>query len=219
MSYPPITLTGLDERTDLDEVLALATDGVEFGVLLSAMPEGRNRYPSLDFIELAAVTLGRKLAVHLCGANARDKFVSGEYDEVLRKVGRVQINGNIDMTTLLMATGRFPLQEIITQYVHGKERLVGVSMLGNRHSLLVDGSGGNGKLPAEWLPPATHKRVGFAGGLNAGNLAKEVPRIAAVARTGWWIDMEAGVRNADDWFDLAKADACIRAAHSAIITP
>lgn len=75
------------------------------------------------------------------------------------------------------------------------------------HQLLVDASGGRGVSPAEWTRPNTTRAVGFAGGLGPDNLAGELPRIAAVARGPWWVDMETKLRT-DDWFDIALAERC-----------
>jgi phosphoribosylanthranilate isomerase len=80
---------------------------------------------------------------------------------------------------------------------------------GERHGILVDASGGRGISPVEWVRPPTDKRVGFAGGLGPDNLEQELPRILDVSRFGDWIDMETGLRDDDDWFDVERARAVL----------
>ncbi len=56
--------------------------------------------------------------------------------------------------------------------------------------------------------------VGYAGGLKPSNIAQQLPLIAAAAGDGpYWIDMESGVRDADDRFDLGKCRAVCEAVY------
>jgi hypothetical protein len=79
----------------------------------------------------------------------------------------------------------------------------------DRLALLVDASGGRGVSPISWDRPNTRKPVGYAGGLGPNNLAKELPRIAAVARDPWWVDMEGKLRDESDWFAVGLAEKAI----------
>jgi phosphoribosylanthranilate isomerase len=77
-----------------------------------------------------------------------------------------------------------------------------------RHALLVDQSGGRGIKPEQWVRPNTSKPVGFAGGLGPNNLDAEMRKMPLRPRS--WVDMESGLRNEQDWFDVTKAEACIK---------
>ncbi len=211
MITPRITLTGIDELTDLLAIDELAgpRSNVEIGVLLSLTPEGRNRYPSLSFIHLAVDILGSRLAIHICGKAARQALHDHQFDLPLTFCGRIQINGAVTAKELIATRARYPGHTIITQHQYPNGDLVHTVMPEASHALLVDGSSGRGVLPESWNAPKTDKVVGFAGGLGISNLERELPRIAAVARNGWWIDMESSLRNAADRFDIGTARAVV----------
>lgn len=201
---PFITCTGLDEQTDLDKVNLLAIPGVEFAVLLSENPEGRNRYPSLHYIKYVADILTDRLAVHICGQTARKCLLSSDYDKLLEPVARIQVNGKVTTDELVWITKHFPHHQIITQEAGTPQTYLDPNEMTENHMILVDASGGRGKSPDEWFAPKTIKKVGFAGGLGPDNLATEILRINEVSRNGWWIDMESKLRNENDWLSLEK---------------
>ena len=202
-----LTLTGIDDRTDLAELEYMITkyEWIEFGVLLSAKPKAGNRYPNPLRIERMSQVLGRNLSVHVCGASARAILLGGGYDHLLKGIGRIQLNGHVSVEELTSAIARFPEQQIITQYSHAHDALLDLTATFEHHALLVDASGGRGVLPKSWHAPATDKPVGFAGGLGHYNLEQELPKIIKVARPGWWIDMESSLRNPSDWFSVEQA--------------
>lgn len=76
-------------------------------------------------------------------------------------------------------------EERTSIFPHARERLV----------LLVDASGRRGGARAEWPLLKTRHAVGFAGGLGPDALCAELPPIRAVARPGWWVDMEGRLRD------------------------
>lgn len=206
---PRITLTGADEATPLGELELLTRQfpEVEVGILLSLSPERRNRYPGLTWIRGAVERLGERCAVHVCGRAAKEAVLAYRLPW-LGSAGRVQINGKVSGDELLAALRLFNV--VITQYAENDEaanRLAG-SSLSLGHQLLVDASGGRGLSPLEWRRPTTYRRVGFAGGLGEDNLARELPRIAAVATGAWWVDMETKLRDASDRFHVPTARAC-----------
>ncbi len=208
---PFITCTGIDEQCCIDDLDSLAWPGVEFGILLSAWREGHNRYPSIEFIAAAVQRLGRSAAIHICGSAAREQLRTSQiFNSLLRKVGRIQLNGAVTPEELIELAERFPEQSIITQHAWYNLDLVDVPVA--NHELLVDASGGRGLQPEQWESPATDKPVGFAGGLGPDNIEAQLSPIGAIARPGWWVDMESGLRTEDDWFDIHKAIACIKAA-------
>jgi hypothetical protein len=206
-----ITLTGADERTPIQDLVNLVADDprVEIGLLYTANPEGRNRYPSLRWLEYATSVLGERCAVHICGGTARKQFLAFELTKLLGPVGRVQVNGNMTIGEVQAATiavdhpGR---QQVITQH-QANNAFLAPMLISDNHALLVDGSGGRGIRPDQWLRPETSKPVGFAGGLGPENLAAELPKIASIATGESWVDMEGRLRRSD-WFDIGLAREC-----------
>lgn len=194
-----ITLTGVDERTKVHEIVQLAEAGAEIGILYTHSPDGRNRYPSLQWIVDVLFALdGRRVAIHVCGMRARQALSIFLTD----KVDRVQINGTVN-SALVHDLCYYVGESIITQHTPENAGLLTLDV--PNHFVLVDKSGGRGITPAEWVRPETTKPVGFAGGLSLETLPRELSRIAAVARGDWWIDMESGLRDENDWFDVNKA--------------
>lgn len=212
-----ITVTGLDESSPLDDIARLAAlPNAELGFLLTFSPEGRNRYPSMDWLERAlpiAAKAGRA-ALHVCGSTARSKIISGELDLLTRHVVRIQINGKVgqphlDPVLIRQICRAYPNHEIITQHCAGNESLLGVDE--PNHAFLVDASGGRGVAPASWNRPATGARVGFAGGLGPQTLAAQLDVISQVAgQEPFWVDMEGAIRSGEDWFDMGRATECVR---------
>lgn len=69
---------------------------------------------------------------------------------------------------------------------------------------LFDASGGLGKLPESWPQPWA-PYCGYAGGLSPENAEEQIAAIRRKANFArHWIDVETGVRDADDNFDLGK---------------
>lgn len=202
-----ITLTGIDERTDLHAIKKITSTGhVEFAVLMSSSQENNHRYPSLEFIELAADLLQDKLAVHVCGRAARTYTLGGDarYVEALKRVGRIQVNGRLSDEELRDYLSLYEYQRIITQHTEINRSLMLV-WGDNRHELLVDNSGGRGILPGAWVRPNTSKPVGFAGGLGPDNLQRELAKMPFFQ----WVDMESSLRDAENWFSIELAVKCI----------
>lgn len=204
-----MTITGADERTPIDELARLTEQHswLEIGLLYTATPEGRNRYPGWEWLVDASKTLTGRCALHVCGRGARKSLLAGELTAITRHAARLQINGLLSPPEVRMFCAVHRYRTVITQDESENEELRLASTLPN-HALLVDGSGGRGISPAEWTRPTTWKPVGFAGGLGPDNFAAELPKIAAVATGDWWVDMENRLRT-DDWFDLEKANRAI----------
>ena len=198
---PSITFTGLDEYTIISDAADLSRSA-EIGILYSAGPKSRNRYPSLGFIEYAVPHL-TKCAIHICGLGAREELRSGKLKEILPHVQRIQINGEVGPEELASLCGLFPRHEIITQNSPLNARLLQVKC--DNHSILVDDSGGRGIGPKMWFAPDTPKPFGMAGGLGPRNMAIQLGRGIAHLWP-WWIDMETKIRSQDDEFsiDLCK---------------
>lgn len=201
---PGITLTGADERTDLEQLKLLAHDGAEIGILFTLTPEGRNRYPGIPWIvrTIEALKPHGKVAVHFCGSKAKAGLLRGNFAWIVEHVDRIQVNGNLTVEEAKVLCNGYPETTIITQYPatenlrHNQEA---------NHAWLMDASQGKGKLPNSWQRPDTQKPVGFAGGLGPSNLHVELPKIAKVAWGEWWVDMEGKLRDEEDWFDVKRA--------------
>lgn len=206
-----ITLTGADARTSVTALQSLVAvcPTVEIGLLYTATPEGRHRYPTLDWLYATAEALTQRVAIHICGTAARKQLVDGELQGLVAHARRVQVNGRLTIEELQACALRAPY--LITQHNSSTEELVSVTV-GN-HSLLVDASGGKGLSPSSWQRPANAgaKPVGYAGGLGADNLAVQLDQIAVVAGKSAgqaWVDMEGKLRDEADWFDLERATRC-----------
>ena len=200
-----ITLTGADEGVSLDDLRRLAErPRVEIGLLFSLGP-ARPRYPTPPWLQAAVSRLGPLCSLHLCGRTAREQVLGGHVAWAFG-AGRIQINGQV--TAVEVERARAISCYVVTQY--GPRQEVDLSTLVQPcHQLLVDASGGRGISPGGWTRPETDKDVGFAGGLGAHNLATELPKLAAIGRGAWWVDMESSLRDRQDRFDLRAAHACV----------
>lgn len=204
-----ITFTGLDNKTTRAHIdLLLKDPRVELGVLLSANPDGRNRYMYPHQVQTVLEWCTGRSAMHVCGG-ARNQLFGSRIDHLVNLAGRIQVNGALEAPDVEAICRRFPEKEFITQHTAMNRGLLAVPF--ENHLLLVDGSGGRGISPQVWQRPETKKRVGFAGGLGPSNVAREVERIKMVAQEPFWIDMEGRLRDSQDWFDVEKCLDVLRA--------
>lgn len=206
MPFKFITLTGADERTSVEELAQMVTehDQLEVGLLYTASPDGRNRYPDVSWLTHAAKALTGRCAIHVCGRQARNQMLAGELEPILKHAARVQVNGVLSLDEI-QELAPFA-SELIVQYNDSNQHLIDAACF--KVSLLMDSSGGRGFSPSRWSRPTTPKKVGFAGGLGPLNLAAQLPLIADVAGENSWVDMETRLRH-DDWFDVALARQCL----------
>ena len=104
-----ITLTGADERTDIDALVELVRTNplVEIGLLYTATPEGRPRYPSRAWLRDAATALSGRCAIHVCGGGTRRELLAGELGDLTRHAPRV-LNGilGVEEATMNCRFGR-----------------------------------------------------------------------------------------------------------------
>lgn len=208
-----ITFTGVDEDTNVDGMLELSAKyPIEWGILFSPSRQGTGRYPSLDFIRgLVWVHRTMDFAAHLCGGHSRSLMTGGftEVDDLVQGYfRRAQINAvDPDRVAVARWAKRLGVKTIL-QCRSGFPEDLSVSWL-------YDASGGRGIEPAEW--PAVPQKysslmVGYAGGLRPDNVARHIERINLVA-SDYWIDMESGVHDERDSFDLAKCRAVCEAVY------
>lgn len=223
-----VTFTGVDGRTDLDRLKAIAAryPFAEFGILMSKSTDlDQNRFPDVIPILKGLDRSGVRLSAHLCGRLARDIVRTGEFGDFKRACGirsdlfsRCQLNvagvGIEDPTRFLW----FPsmMKQVIVQQNSGevfseeKESLFDHFAYYNPLcSLLVDDSGGRGKRGR--LRIANAPVVGYAGGISPENVSEILGELLDSEKVrDFWIDMESGVRT-DNWFDLDKVEeVCAR---------
>lgn len=202
-SFPLITVSGPDEKTDLK---ALAKLNCEVGILYTATPEGRNRYPSFDWIVEAVKVLPRP-AIHICGGIARGELSGRKLSAIIDKAFRIQVNGTPTIEDVERYCRMFPHKRIITQHKPANECLLAVKA--SNHMVLLDGSGGRGISPTSWrIADRRGKSFGFAGGLGPENLRAELKNIEPHALGQWWVDMEGKLR-VDDWFSVERAKRAV----------
>lgn len=199
-----ITFTGVDAHTTQTEIEDLLADPrVELGVLYTVFPERRTRYMYMPGVVQALEWCRGRGAIHVCGMSARGQLIQGKLAGMLALVGRVQVNGDMQSEQLMRIREAVPSTvEIITQFGCPTRNIDLVTAPVANHSILVDGSAGRGHLPDCWHRPQTDKPVGFAGGLRPQNVRHQVEEIRRVAVDPFWIDMETGVRSAEDVFDV-----------------
>lgn len=204
-----ITFTGVDRRTTKSEIEGLLADErVEIGVLYSAHPEGRNRYMEEDEILRALEWCAGRAALHICGSLPRTRLLIGDIDGMVLLVRRIQVNGAILPDQVNEICRMYPIQQIITQHTDLNTRLLDVPA--DNHAVLVDGSGGRGMTPVQWVRPITGMSVGFAGGLGPANIVDAIKSIREVARDPFWIDMEGKIRDDGDWFNVWRCHDVLR---------
>lgn len=79
------------------------------------------------------------------------------------------------------------------------------------HQILHDASGGRGVGPSKWEPPVAGLLNGYAGGINPDNVIEVCEELDHLIPEGYiWIDMESGVRDDDDKFDMTKVQYVLR---------
>jgi phosphoribosylanthranilate isomerase len=224
MKLDRVTITGADSAVKAIDLIAFSRDFpfVEWGILFSKQRTGTPRYPDFDWVHKLVQASGvvpMKLSAHLCGRYARQVVVEGEnpWEKDLGTASaapfrRVQLNvSNMGrkptQRVLELMTRRFGYDQLIIQAK--PERLEIWRAVSGREGLwpgiLFDSSGGRGKTPDAWPAAVPNAYCGYAGGLGSDNLASQlhlIERAAGVARV--WVDMESGVRDDQDAFDLGK---------------
>jgi hypothetical protein len=81
--------------------------------------------------------------------------------------------------------------------------------------MLYDVSGGKGKQPKKWHPPAEGVHCGYAGGIGPANVVEILKKIGdVVGETPFWIDMESRVRDESERFDITKVESVLEQVHT-----
>lgn len=214
-----ITFTGVDERTDLNRLYNIQQmyPLAEFGLLLSEKwKDNGNRYMDPELFHFLQ-PLDLNLSLHLCGRLAR-LALNKNWSPVLDILGddfdmfkRCQLNvakeKPSDSTTYLSIPESLD-ELIIQQKSFDNMHLFNTfpKDYGDRVSVLLDASGGNGIDTELVVKNVEGFKVGYAGGFNPDNVESKLKQIIEKDNgTPYWIDMETGVRT-DDWFDLDKVE-------------
>lgn len=196
-----ITFTGADDHTELAGMVHLSCRWpIEWGILLSPTRQGSGRYPNGATMSRLWWS-GLRLSAHLCGQHSRD-IMEGDVPRLpvdLFYCGRVQVNHAA------------PTADTICRFAKGwGDRLRGIAQTRDMTAFptatqidwLFDQSGGRGEAPPAWpRHPGGDRLVGYAGGINPGNVLDVLSAIDAEGP--YWIDMESGVRDGADRFDLS----------------
>ena len=75
--------------------------------------------------------------------------------------------------------------------------------------MLIDNSGGRG-IDEDWVVYPNKEKIGYAGGLNLSTVVAKTTSLMDNDSVGeFWIDMESGVRDEDDWFSIEKVRAVL----------
>jgi hypothetical protein len=224
MSIRSITLTGVQESTDLDRVrdMTRVAQGisVEWGVLYS--PEragGGGRYPSFAWIlafSQYATDNNLRIALHVCGKGV-DNLLANDAETVslATKFNRVQLNFNqaersFDVRRIGAAI-RMLQRPVITQHNEWNRALAHMITDPN-HQLLVDSSLGRGMSPTSWPAPIALKSTGYAGGLGPRNLSGALDQIEVVTGNRShlsWVDLESSLFTPEGRFDPDRAEEAI----------
>lgn len=221
-SLKHITLTGIDDRTDIKELVRLQKKYplAEFGVLLSWSLQGsEKRYPSFQTIaKFCRADLN--LSAHICGSAARE-FAKGNdsilgylFDQIGRDsvaFQRMQLNlaGFPAEAFTPLPTAWGSAGEIILQRLSIDEFDLYRQRLGDHPSVLLDASGGCGRESPLVTLEGPYK-VGYAGGFGPDNVEEKLSTLLRDPKVGdFWIDMESGIRTFD-WFDIQKAESVLQ---------
>ena len=97
MKINKVTITGADDKTDIDKLIRL-TDKypfVEWGILFSSGREGTQRYPSHEWIKQIVET-DLPLSAHFCGWWAKQVLEESNFSLIEQAEGfsRIQLNYN-----------------------------------------------------------------------------------------------------------------------------
>lgn len=213
--FKGVTFTGADDNTSIQDLVALSKeyDYVEFGILLKK-DDGQGttpRWPSdgwiADLLDAKERNKYLELALHVSGPEAIEELIrpGSQLIHIAKKFDRVQMNmrWNIHDFKEIASTVEYLSDcsvPVITQFNDANSDLYKYLFYFRSHCLLIDFSGGNGRLPKHWPSPFEGISCGYAGGLNPENIATEFPKIYEAVNSvkdydlEYWIDMESGVR-------------------------
>lgn len=214
MSLTTVGIAGADDTVPHSALVDLSRrfPFVEWGILISPKQAGQPRYPTMAWCGGLFERPELRLAAHICGQRTRDFLATG-VSFLHPMFSRVQVNG-----------WRRPAEPDAFRAMRGELRLIlqcrsedtlqqvanDAAELGNA-DVLFDPSGGRGIESFRYPPTPSGCHLGFAGGIGPDNVLDVVGEIAmgAGVRPDFWIDMESGVRDEGDRFDLERVEAVL----------
>ena len=216
MKLKHVTFTGVDWRTDIDELKTIQNDYpyVEWGVLVAKnWKDNGNRYFNPSYLEVLE-NRGLNLSAHLCGSVAR-AAVRGDMEPYLKWArghgyifNRCQLNVSKSEENPTSFRYRGDISNYFNEVILQQESAENCplflnSPISDHITVLLDASGGCG-INAKIEPMKLPHKIGYAGGINPDNVADKLTFLLESEDVDtFWIDMESGVRT-DDWFDLEK---------------
>lgn len=225
MTPSVLTLTGADDRVDIDQIYRFDkryedSIALEWGILFLPERTGYPRYPGAHWrLRFVQMCQQEKIAnaIHLCGSAISEFAATSDVDlgQInLKQFGRVQLNAR---PSELPPELREKLRESILRrtdltiilQVNEHSQAFAEDVVGNgmpHVHFLYDASRGKGISPSEW--PDRHPRqfCGYAGGLTAENAREHLPKIRSkTVGVPYWVDAESGLRNSLDEFSLPRA--------------
>lgn len=199
-----LTITGIDDRTDLDRVVALSSKyPVEWGVLFTGNNYQKQRYPNnLKRI----IDVGQSIfSAHLCNTYAKYAMSHDDKHNAITIAGhpifrRVQINSSdYDMEQLKNFQSK--IKKPVIMQIQEDFPETSTKPIYSLH----DTSGGKGITPlSRPVQKATNGFVGYAGGIGPHNVSEVLKNLDAVDGY-FWLDGETYFRT-DDWLDLDKCE-------------
>ncbi len=217
-----VTLTGADDSIEPMDLIELSQEFpfVEWGILVSMKQQGKERFPSLDWMDQLAMDCYSEihetpvnLSLHVCGKYTRDILAHGD-DTLFKEMGmellmlfnRVQLNThceahdwNLEKLSAMMSN--YKDKEFIFQLDGNSTNESKAKLLRFDHkvmnmSFLHDCSHGAGLLPFSWpIPPVSTVATGYAGGLGGDVLEGQYKHIKRA------VDLRADFI-ADHWIDM-----------------
>lgn len=231
MNLNRVAIAGGDESVSPEDLVKLSEQYpfVEWSILYDGETKPLNRFPSVEWIrELVRLSREREVAMgsplnlslHLCRKAVKDLFSGcseslAPIQDILTGFQRIQLNVVMKneyqyLPQLPENIQRLPrAYQIIVQLTgDALNEEVGEMLLaaGIDVAWLHDKSGGLGITVENW-PAPKDPYCGYAGGLSPETLAEQLPRIAEAAGDHpFYIDLESGVRDSEDHFDLTRAE-------------
>ena len=217
-----VTLTGVDEQTNLTALMELAGEypRAEFASLAGSRT-GRDdpEYPGRPTLRLLGRMgeRGARTALHLCGRMARavalEENVPDDILELCHGFGRVQVNleaewfggerGNRTRNGIIRLAEAVPAEKVILQHRGDWES---IPIEHPKVDYLFDPSGGKGVDSLHvWPPPPEGRLVGYAGGIGPDNIEEALEFTGRYPEARLWLDMQRKLRNEQNRFDMSRA--------------
>jgi hypothetical protein len=230
-----VTITGADNKTDIDDLYYISSNYpfVEWGILWYPKKMGDPRYPTQSWISkfLIEKPAGVNTSMHVCGIDAHNfgyRIDESPMWDYYVNVDRVQLNYpnnefSLDDVLALLQRGRYdfryavnrfhaltPGKYVIIQANEGNKILNACLEKEPAIEFLFDASRGNGKRITEYPKPIPQKYNGYAGGIDPKNVMSVLHDLNKIVpeKDEIWIDLETGVRTNNE-LDLSKVESVL----------